>query len=395
MRAIFSCNISYANKKFDEAMKNKPKTLFDYEEFPEPIKEIAQSVENIEVVESNYEIHPDVLNNAKKYWDQWMIPSVRRDVNNNTYSIWKPWSFWNPFDFRAVWWVRKATQMYYQRLKWTNYQNKFKEYRNRLIEQIKNWSLKWKKIVYYTDKIDSKYNDYGVELYDEQHPNHAMVLQRFINGEYTIWQQQQQQEEQKILEKVTPETLPEVNEMVAKDSVKNETIAKQNLWDPQLIKNLVNDCEELWLVLDSLEPEVLWQVIAAYKHWKWIDDVIKYFADLMPGSYVDNKITQMLIKKWIVTDQKYNWLTLSEMIAWNYAKKKIDEWNMKVIERLLKKWETRIWYEWRLYWIKESKQPQLLLTITDYYIQNYLNLNPEKVSPDFRNKFASIVEQTL
>lgn len=216
------------------------------------------------------------------------------------------------------------------------------------------------------------------------------ISQKDFNN--NIKSDKENQQEQTILDKTTPQNIPSTNQIVAMSSASNETVAEQNLWDPNLVKALVEDCKDLWIVLDSLEPEVLWQVINAYKNWNWIDDVLKYFASLMPWSYVDNKILELLIEKWIVTDQRYNWLTLSEIIAFNYAKKKIANWD---IEYILKNWISELWYNWHIIWINDYNQSDLFNILSDYYIRNYFNLDPTKVSTNFKTRFKTILKESL
>jgi len=484
---------------------------------------------------SGYEIQENNFD-AKWIWDgwKWKIPAVRRDID------WNPnHSFWNPFDWwtktvkvkdektgkivsRAEYWVAEATRRFYKWLRWTDYQNVKPEQRQWIVDQIKNWSLRWKTVVYYTKDVPNKYkwndvNDYGVKEYDAKHPNHAMVLQRFINGEYTIiepststeavmvsewsvqspnryvtpqvpmlalpepawsriisnnWLMLTQKEiesiqygldkytrnatmplplnwtvalndertiflhhwqfwlylerqsnpnmrpervsyvfsseawlanfvksltsAENILDNLDEEVMPEPSDLLAEEYPSNRVIWANLLTDKARLEQMVKDCEELWIVLWALDARALWQVILAYtKNWRWIDEVLEKFASDVPSSNVDEKLVDIMIKKWILSNAwTYGWLSLSQILAYNYWLKKIKKDQVKDII-----WKTyiTIWNWEKIYGLSNSKRKDLLDIITDYYIQNYLNLDPAAFWPfsKFREKFKAKVEAKL
>lgn len=474
-----------------------------------------------------YTVHKDVLNNPLKYWKEWKIPAVRRSVD------WNPnHSFWNPFDWWTKWeyWVAEATRRFYKWLKWTDYQDVNPEQRKWIIEQIKNqWARKYNYewytsayVVYYTDDIPNTYkwnmvNDYWVEKYDQKHPNHAIVLQKFLNGEYTIiepststeavmvsewsvqspnryvtpqvpmlalpepawsriisnnwlmltkkeiesiqygldkytrnatmplplnwtvalndertiflhhWQFWLYLERQSnpnmrpervsyvfsseawlanfvksltsaenILDTLDEEVMPEPSDLLAEEYPSNRVIWARLLTDKARLEQMVKDCEELWIVLWALDARALWQVILAYtKNWRWIDEVLEKFASDIPSSNVDEKLVDIMIKKWILSNAwTYDWLSLSQILAYNYWLKKIKKDQVKDII-----WKTyiTIWNWEKIYGLSYSKRKDLLNIITDYYIQNYLNLDPAAfwLYSKFRKKFRTKVEAKL
>lgn len=180
----------------EEAKDNVRKELND--KIVEKWKEIVSQSEPKSKPEfSDYNVNSFVLNHNRFFWENKSIPAVRWSVD------WNPsHSFGNPFDWWTRWeyWVWEATKRFEEWLAWTNYQDVNPEQREWIINQINDWSLKWWPVVYYTKEIPQfrwyRYkdpntwernsipvypNDYSVKYYDWDHPNHAMILQRFIN----------------------------------------------------------------------------------------------------------------------------------------------------------------------------------------------------------------------
>ena len=417
--------ISEVKKAFKESVKAQNDAVeMVIENAENKTTPVTESVEETIVTEQNknnqswYEVQKNNFD-SKKIWNEWKIPAVRRDID------WDPnHSFWNPFDWWTRWeyWVAEATRRFYKWLKWTDYQDVKPEQRKWIIDQIKDWSLKWKTVVYYTEDIPNKYkwndvNDYWVSKYDDKHPNHAMVLQKFINGEYTIdelsvstdsvlvseWELQTPQVEQNIIESVNEEIIPEPWDLLALEYRSNEEIWKDLLTNKSTVDKLVEDCDELWITLESIDAQDLWAVVYAYAKWQWINAVIEHFANKMPSSYVDQKLVDILVERWILERWwRYNRLTLSQIIAYNYWLKCIKRW---IIDKIVRK----TWYdfknkEWQqitwIYWIWnkwEYEYNAFLNAITDYYISNYFNLNPTKYWEDdpFRKRIQEIVEKKL
>lgn len=495
----------------DISDENKFKSRFGIE---------VASTDNTTTTDSKYIVKDNLLYNAQQEREEnnW-IPAVRRSVD------WDPnHSFWNPFNWWTKWkyWVREATRRFYKWIKWTDFQDVNPEQRKWIVDQIKNGSLRWKTVIYYTTEIPKwKANDYGVKEYDTEHPNHAMVLQKFINGEYTIdesststeavivsewtvqspnryvtpqvpmlalpepawsriisnnWLMLTQKEiesiqygldkytrnatmplplngtvalndertiflhhwqfwlylekqsnpdmrpervsyvfsseawlanfvksltsAENILDNLDEEVMPGPSDLLAEEYPSNKVIWARLLTDKARLDQMVKDCEELWIVLWALDARALWQIILAYtKNWRWIDEVLEKFASDIPSSNVDEKLVDLMVKKWILSNVwTYGWLSLSQIIAYNYWLKKIKS---DQTHKIIKKTMTTLWYnndygKW-IYGLSNWQYNDFLNLITDYYIQNYLNLDPAAFWPysKFREKFRAKVEAKL
>ena len=203
------------------------------------------------------------------------------------------------------------------------------------------------------------------------------------------------QVEETSLEWVTEDTIDSLEELVAQENTPNEEVCKYFIWDQNVINQIVEDCKAFWIVLEALDWETLWYVISAYTQWKWLEEVIQQFANQMPWSRVDKQLVNMLKYKWIIEEWvDYDWLTLSEIIWYNYARKKIKQWYVEniVVDKL---WYT--WSDWHkyLYWINQEDTKFFINAITDYYISHYFNYNPNTVSATFRRKVNEIVYKKL
>ncbi len=203
------------------------------------------------------------------------------------------------------------------------------------------------------------------------------------------WELQTTQAEQNIIESIDEESIPEPWDLLALEYVPNETIWYNLLPNKSTVDELAKDCNELWITLASLDSETLWQVIYAYSQWMWIDYVIERFADKIPSSYVDSKIVDLLISKWVLQRWwRYQWLTLSQIIAYNYWLKQVKKWNIKAIC-------SNMWTA--INDLMPEQWKDIINAITDYYISNYFHLNPTKYWEwnKFRLRVESIVRKKL
>ena len=203
------------------------------------------------------------------------------------------------------------------------------------------------------------------------------------------------QAEETSLEWVTEDTIDSIEELVQQEHTPNEELCKFFIGDQNVINQIARDCEDFGIVLEALDWETLWYVISAYTQWKWLEDVIQQFANQMPWSRVDKQLVNMLVSKWIIQDWvKYDWLTLSEIIWYNYARKKIKQWYVEniIIDKLWYTWED--WHKY-IYWINKEDTKAFINAITDYYIENYFNYNPATVSDTFKERVNKIVYKKL
>ena len=232
----------------------------------------------------------------------------------------------------------------------------------------------------------------------EQNKNAPVLV-----SEWELQTPEIQKQEQNIIESINEEIIPEPGDLLALEYRSNEEVWKDLLTDQSTVDQLVKDCDELWITLESIDAQDLWAVVYAYAKWQWVDAVIEHFANKMPSSYVDSKLVDILVSKWILERWwRYNGLTLSQIIAYNYWLKAIKKWQIdKMVKRTWynfknKEWEQITW----IYWIWnqwEYEYNEFLNAIADYYIQNYFNLNPSRywTTDKFRLKVQEIVEKKL
>ena len=188
--------------------------------------------------------------------------------------------------------------------------------------------------------------------------------------------------EKTTLKWVTAENIPSPTELVKEQSTPNEDIAKNLLSTLDTVNQLVDDCEKLWIVLESLDSQQLWLIITAYRQWLWIDYVINQFADNILSSSVDKKLVELFIKRWILRDnQTYDWLSLQQMINYTALVKEQVKQNLyKMIDPNELNWKQ--WY-------------MFIDWIVNYYIENYFHYNPKQVSWAFRARVRWIIKEKL
>lgn len=256
-----------------------------------------------------------------------------------------------------------------------------------------------------TDKRKAQYNNYEflnkdktIRLASWQYwyylekkvwDNFEIVSYTYSDPKWILDLLNMSQAERNILAWLDEESIPEPWDLLALEYVPNETIWSNLLSDKSTVDELARNCNELWITLASLDSETLWQVIYAYSQWMWIDYVIERFADKIPSSYVDSKIVDLLISKWVLQRWwRYQWLTLSQIIAYNYWLKQVKKWNIKAIcSNMWTAIDDLMPEQWK----------DIINAITDYYISNYFHLNPIKYWEwnKFRLRVESIVRKKL
>lgn len=326
--------------------------------------------EGYEVQKNNFD--------AVSIWADWKIPAIRRSID------WDPnHSFWNPFDWWNRWeyWVREATVRFYKRLKGTDYQDVNPEQRQWIVDQIQNGSLQWKTVVYYTEDIPNKpwANDYWVDKYDDKHPNHAMVLKRFIDWVYTI--EQTTAEPEKIIEDVNN-----------KWEVNNKAFVEKVITDNNLKKTILDDCKQLELSLEILPPETLYQFLMCYKEGKGFEDAIQLFADQMPSMVAEKKFLQILVNNGIVkADGKYDGLSISQSLALLATKKFIDE-------RTIRTMADAVNFIADLNPMgpdADTVRERLKDSLVQYYITTYLWRTYSSASEELRKRIWDVIDKKL
>ena len=159
--------------------------------WPKDPNNVVKSTQNTNKEPWSYIVDGSVLNekNTKEYWNEWKwdIPAVRYSVD------WNPnHSFWNPFSPLPnssakvkVKTIAEAVSRFESWLKWESDQDVKPEQRKWIIDQIHNWSLKWKNVIYYTDDVtgwDYFWDGSNVNKYDpETAPSHAHILKAMID----------------------------------------------------------------------------------------------------------------------------------------------------------------------------------------------------------------------
>ena len=91
-----------------------------------------------------------------------------------------------------------------------------------------------------------------------------------------------------------------------------------NLLDDTQKTQIIKDMNSIWLSLETLDAETVWDIVLAYVNWNWLDDVIQVIAGKVRTSTIDNYLKTMLIENWVLDKAwTYWWLTVDWAIALN------------------------------------------------------------------------------
>ena len=197
------------------------------------------------------------------------------------------------------------------------------------------------------------------------------------------------QAELNIIAWIDEESVPLPEDLLALEYIPNEEVWKNLLSDKWTVDQLAKDCRDLWITLASLDAQSLWTIIYAYSQWLWMDYVLEEFAKKIPSSQVDWQIVRLLQKVWVLEKAwKYDNLTLSEIVAYNYWLKQIKKWNINVIC-------ANMWVA--LNDLTPDQSNAIYNAITNYYISRYLNLDPSayKYNSPLKRKIRKIVKDKL
>lgn len=395
-----------------------------YEQETKDIVEFFNQFSNTESKEFNGDLLKQIL--KLKNW-QWIKISKKNNVylrkNKYWFFVFTRWyqqisPFTNWWDWRALvemasnhdiglWqWIRRVFEIVLDEDIWVSDESWFVDkYSSSWNEMLEMNDQDYDSIMNYTHGSISWWID--LAIWDHRDINYTKTLRLVhVDGGYYIAKRDQEsflylpvtdvynnihdlESDLFIVNNLDEESIPAPEDLLASEYTPNQTIAESLLTDQSTIKQLADDCEELWIVLWALDHETLWHLYYAYASWQWIDYVIEQFASQIPSSYVDNKIVDLLINKWVLQRWwKYWWLTLSQIIAYNYGLKKIKKWNINVIARNVRQ---------AMWTLSDDQEQDLISTIADYYIQNYLNLNPTRYWDDnvFRSRIEEIVRRKL
>ena len=206
--------------------------------------------------------------------------------------------------------------------------------------------------------------------------------------------------------RATPEDVNTMNEMYlwlladngtiidnynTSNSNDNKEYVDNSISDPTLKKNILDDCETLWISLGILPPETLYEFLDCYKNWKGFEDVLTLFASKLPSTVPEQKFLNILIQNWILkADGVYNGLSLSQSLSLLATKKFIWERTIKTIADSVG-FISDVAFEWE----ENVARERLMDAICNYYITTNLWMTYSQASSQLKAKVKEVVEQKL